>query len=376
MRAESMTSDAELVQDFSHLAKLALTGRAQDVQLYLVRMARKYRKELPEFAQQLNALVQEGPTRQSPLRSETVAAIPVDADSRLQLLRTEATPHLDHEPIWSGEVKTQLEQIVREHRNASILLDAKLSPTRTALFTGPPGVGKTLAARWTARELGRPLLTLDLSAVISSYLGRTGANIRNVLDYAKGASCVLLIDEIDAVAKRRDDGQEVGELKRLVTVLLQEVDDWPAGGLLLAATNHPELLDPAVWRRFESQVQFPMPSNEAVVRAVSVLLLEEQVPADWMMILSEVFKGHSFSDIESGLIWVRRMAVIEGAPLQALLPRLTRKLLDSADLATRKAVARRLTCLNLSQRQVNEATGLSRDTIRKFNPELLDESEG
>src|SRR5665213_3572636 len=128
----------------------------------------------------------------------------------------------------------------------------------------PPGVGKTLAARWIARELHRPLLTLDLSAVMSSFLGRTGANVRHVLDYAKGVDCVLLLDELDSIAKRRDDASDVGELKRLVTVLLQEIDDWPSTGLLIAATNHSDLLDPAVWRRFEMRVNFPMPGDESV----------------------------------------------------------------------------------------------------------------
>jgi hypothetical protein len=111
-------------------------------------------------------------------------------------------------------------------------------------------LGDTLAARVLARTLGRPLLILDLAAVMSSFLGRTGGNLRHVLDYAKSIECVLLLDELDAIAKRRDDAGEIGELKRLVTVLIQEIDDWPSSGLLVAATNHPELLDPAIWRRF------------------------------------------------------------------------------------------------------------------------------
>ena len=99
-----------------------------------------------------------------------------------------------------------------------------MDPTRSALFTGPPGVGKTLAAKWMARELGQPLAILDLSAVMSSFLGRTGSNVRAVLDFARDRRCILLLDEFDAVAKRRDDTSEIGELKRLVTVLLQEID--------------------------------------------------------------------------------------------------------------------------------------------------------
>src|SRR5690606_32775240 len=107
----------------------------------------------------------------------------------------------------------------------------------------------------------RPLLILDLASVMSSYLGRTGTNLRHVLDYAKSLDCVLLLDELDAIAKRRDDRGEIGELKRLVTVLLQQIDDWPPKSLLIAATNHADLLDPALWRRFDVTLEFPIPDR-------------------------------------------------------------------------------------------------------------------
>jgi hypothetical protein len=95
---------------------------------------------------------------------------------------------------------------------------------------------------------------LDLIVVMSSYLGKTGNNLRSALDHAKANEAILLLDEIDAIAKRRSDESDVGELKRLVTVMLQEVDDWPDTDLLLAATNHPELVDPALWRRFDAEL--------------------------------------------------------------------------------------------------------------------------
>jgi SpoVK/Ycf46/Vps4 family AAA+-type ATPase len=207
---------------------------------------------------------------------------------------------------------------------------------------------------------------LDLSAVMSSFLGRTGANLRHVLDYAKSVDCLLLLDELDAIAKRRDDIHEVGELKRLVTVLLQEIDDWPAVGLLVAATNHPDLLDPAAWRRFEMKVEFPMPNEAAVRQAISTFLGPNDALANaWSDLLTTLLTGLSFSDIEREITAARRDAVVRGKPLEASLHDLVRRRIDALPRAERGNVGAALIDIGLSQRQVHEITGVSRDTIRK-----------
>jgi SpoVK/Ycf46/Vps4 family AAA+-type ATPase len=365
-------------KDLVQLARLALAGRPQDIQTYIQRMARKYQKLAPELGGQLKELVQQAPTRQSPLRSDGVAAIPVDRDSRLQLLRYEPPGPLEIEPIWADKIRMELDQIVSEHLHSSQLLSEGLAPTRTAIFTGPPGVGKTLAARWLANKLNRPLLTLDLSAVMSSFLGRTGTNVRHVLDYAKGVSCVLLLDEFDAIAKRRDDSQEVGELKRLVTVLLQEIDDWPEGGLLVAASNHQELLDPAAWRRFEMQIEFTLPEPAAVKQAIRLFLGKDtKIDPTWATTLAELLHGKSFSDIERELKSIRRLAVLDKCSLEDLFPRMVRQHIEGQSKTARKEIALRLSAAGLSQRTINELTGLSRDTLRKIGSgNMSSESHG
>jgi len=358
-------------EDLVRLARLALAGRPQDVQMYVTRMSRKYQKLSPKLGEQLKDLLKTSPTRKSPLRSETMAAIPLDRDSKLDLLRVESTGLLQNEPIWQEHIDESLRQIVLEHQMADTLHDRGLGPTRTAIFTGPPGVGKTLAAHWLARELDRPLLTLDLSAVMSSYLGRTGSNVRHVLDYAKGLPCVLLLDELDAIAKRRDDDQELGELKRLVTVLLQEIDDWPEGGLLVAASNHQELLDPAAWRRFEVQIEFGLPTRDAIAQSLRLFIDDESAMDDiWLSALKEVLFGQSFSDIERQIKLLRRQAVLKKCELSELFPALIRQHIEDQPKSIKKEIAARLGQAGLSQRAVNELTGISRDTLRKLSNSL------
>lgn len=350
--------------DFAHLARLALSGRPQDVQLLLQRAAKRYRLQMPELADALTALLREAPTRATPLRGGAEAPVPVDTDTRLQLLRVELRPHLDHEPIFADEVAGRLELLVREQRSPQALLDLGLEPTKTVLFTGPPGVGKTLAARWLARELERPLLTLDLAAVMSSYLGRTGGNLRYVLDYAKATSCVLLLDELDAIAKRRDDGSEVGELKRLVTVLIQELDDWPSSGLLVAATNHPALLDPAIWRRFELLAEFGLPSAAARQELIARILEGHAGDcAGWAAALALAFDGSSCSEIERDVLRTRRACAVTGRHVEdGLAELLAPRGMAKSD---RIALAARLASSGiLSQRRISELTGVARDTVR------------
>lgn len=354
----------ELANNFLQLARLALTGRDQDVQLLIHRASKKLRTEYPEISDGLSKLLHESPTRSTPLRKHMDTPLPVDIDSRLQLLRIEKG-ELDHEPIFSKAIGQTLEQVISERKSTALLMKNGLQPTKSLLFNGPPGVGKTMTAKWLSQKLNKPLMILDLAAVMSSYLGRTGNNIRFVLDYAKKTECILLLDEFDSIAKRRDDNSEVGELKRLVTVLLQEIDDWPSTGLLIAATNHPDLLDPAVWRRFEVVVNFENPSQEQVQKLIASLLKDYLTDiASWAKMLSFFFAEKSFSDIERRITLLRKEAALSGGLLEEKLKELFNDV-SSLSHNERIELAAALTASKtLSARQATALTGVSRDTIR------------
>ena len=349
-----------------HLARVALTGKSHDVALLVRKYARQYRSTSPELAEQLTALLRRTPIRGNLTRRIEPTGLPVDGDSRVPLIRLIDTPVLETEPIYDTRTWTTLCQVIREQKHTQRLAAAGVDPTRSVLFTGPPGVGKTLAAKWIALELGRPLAILDLSAVMSSFLGRTGSNLRTVLDFARDHDCILLLDELDAVAKRRDDVGEIGELKRLVTVLLQEIDDWPPSGLLLAATNHAKLLDPAVWRRFEIIVELPLPEPEGIEALLRDHLdVEESSP--WPAVLSRALIGSSFSDAFQLASQVRRVAALEDNEITEGLKQVLRNVVTSLPRKQCQKLAVSLVKESLlSQRKASTITGVSRDTIRKY----------
>lgn len=377
MAKKEITDDLVGIEsDFANLARLAASGAHEDTRLLLARLVRKYRQQRPELASLLDQSLKASQTRSAgnailrrgaPIKDAGEAPLPVDGDSRLALIRVFDDRAGLPPPILPGSVHDAIGAIIRERQERERLAARGISPTRSAILVGPPGVGKTLSARWIASALGKPLWVLDLTAVMSSLLGKTGNNLRAALDHAKQHAAVLLLDEIDAIAKRRSDESDIGELKRLVTVMLQEVDQWPDTGLLLAATNHPELVDPALWRRFDLVLKFDAPDAAAISTAIQ-RFLGDDLPlfASWIDVLAAGLQGQSLSDVERSINALRRGHALQTAPLEQLIGSALGQRQEALSKAERLNLAIALAKAGQhTHMQISQMTGVARDTIRK-----------
>jgi SpoVK/Ycf46/Vps4 family AAA+-type ATPase len=227
-----------------------------------------------------------------------LGSLPKDKERDALLVEVQSPTVTFADIVLRPQNKASIERIIAEFRCAEVLRTHGLRPKSKLLFVGPPGCGKSLCAKIISNELGLPLLYTRFDAIISSYLGETAANLRKVFNYASSGQWVVLFDELDAIGKRRDDENEHGELKRVVNSFLQLLDGFSAPSLVVAATNHEQLLDPALWRRFDEIVSFPRPSVQEIARLMFMKL--RNFPKQDMDIetLAKSLDGMSHADVE------------------------------------------------------------------------------
>lgn len=195
----------------------------------------------------------------TPQRSQRLRSLP-RARGELDLVALR-DPQTSFDDLLLPESTRRLfAEVHLEHRREDFLIAHGVAPRRTFLFTGPPGCGKSATAEAVADELGRRFAVVNLSTVVSSFLGDTAKNLSAIFEAAGSEPWVILFDEFDAIGKERADRADHGELTRVVTAFLQQLDAFVGPSILIAATNHPSLLDLAVWRRFDEVLEFPPPS--------------------------------------------------------------------------------------------------------------------
>jgi SpoVK/Ycf46/Vps4 family AAA+-type ATPase len=202
-------------------------------------------------------------------------------------------------------------QLLEEQQRASILRSHSLEPRNRILLVGPPGNGKTTLAEAIAESLARPFFVVRYELMIGSFLGETAARLKRVFDYARTTPCVLFFDEFDTLGKERGDTHETGEIKRVVSSLLMQIDDLPSYVVVVAATNHAELLDRAVWRRFQLRLKLPTPTQKQIAQLIDALAARIGVELGMSgQQIAKALGAANFSEAEEFLLDVTRRHVL------------------------------------------------------------------
>ncbi len=224
--------------------------------------------------------------------------------------------------ILPGIVRTVCNQLIEEQQRTTVLQANGLEPRHRLLMVGPPGNGKTTLAEAIAEALAVPLFVVRYELMIGSYLGETATRLKRTFDYARTTPCVLFFDEFDTIGKERGDKHETGEIKRVVSSLLMQVDDLPSYTVVVAATNHSELLDRAVWRRFQLLVELPKPDIAQLTEYIRQFFMRfGQLNSISATTIARKLLGASYSEAEQFCLDVirRHVLAMSERPIQSLI---------------------------------------------------------
>lgn len=195
-------------------------------------------------------------------RFKNAPPIPRDTEKGFPLLEIKNFEYSWDNLILTRNTKGQLEQVLREFKDADILATYNLDYKKKILLCGNPGTGKTFSTQIVSSTLNIPMVYVRFDAIISSYLGETASNLRKVFDYIENGAWIVLFDEFDIIGKNRDDIHEHGEIKRVVNNFLQMLDNFSGNSIIFAATNHQHMLDSAIWRRFDEVIYYELPDKK------------------------------------------------------------------------------------------------------------------
>lgn len=253
----------------------------------------------------------------SPLQPKRMTPLPHE------LLEMRTARHGLAEVILPASVEQSCLEILREHDRAAELASFDLAPRHKVLLYGPPGNGKTLLAEGLAKELDVPFLPVKYAGLIESFMGQTGKNLQTIFDFAATAPCVIFMDEFDAIAMDRADSKDVGEIRRVTNQMLLKLDQLPTTCVFIGATNAAELLDRAVFRRFDFVVELPAPTADLKLRCAQRELSTSRTPGFDVSALATQVAALHFQNL-SALVQlcqrIRRDLVLnQGQGVQAIL---------------------------------------------------------
>ncbi|WP_019007744.1 AAA family ATPase [Cohnella laeviribosi] len=356
-----------IISMIPQLVRASLENDMRTVESSSLTLIRKLKNDYPEIAEEIAKALSYHGVGAAVTRSIGIEPPPTDRDTFMSLARVDEPVASEPKVVLSEEITQLIERFIRERNMADKLLASGIKPPTSLLLYGPPGVGKTFLTSLLSHKLNLPLITLDLASAISSYLGKTGQNLKKVIDYARSTPSILFLDEFDAIAKRRDDPSDLGELKRIVNVLLKELEDWPSHSIVVAATNHADMLDKAIWRRFDRAIEIGLPSFES-----RVLLWEQRLGSNiidlnkgFFNLLAKVTEGLSAADICRLSDRILRQVIVDQVePIQVVISELKGTASDVAKFnelfakAAKEALGKKVT-----QKQIANWLGISESTL-------------
>ena len=283
------------------LLQLARAGSKSDRPLFRRTLeaiiAEERAKRHHVLAGQLEKVLRNGtPVRGAGLLSESESRT---LDRAPGLVRETVPEHHLDDLILPETVATACREVVEEHHRRDLLRSYGLEPRHRLLLVGPPGNGKTSLAHALSDALMLPLFVVRYEGVIGSFLGETAGRLAALFDFARTRPCVLFFDEFDTLGKERGDTHETGEIKRVVSSLLLQIDALPSHVVVVTATNHDELLDRAVWRRFQLRLEMPKPGRRLLERWFARYAESAPAPLGYQpRTLAERVVGISFAEAE------------------------------------------------------------------------------
>lgn len=240
-------------------------------------------------------------------------SIPTDKRNNIPLATLIDHDKLRHDMVLPSEIEQKIKRVEQEYAARERLANFGLKPRQKILFYGPPGCGKSMGAERVAWNIGLPFLKVRFEAIISSYFGESASNLKILFDSIKTFPCVLLLDEFDFIAKARNSQQDVGEMHRLVNILLNLLEDFESPGILIATTNLEGMLDKALFRRFDDIVEIPKPGLLEIARLLETTLssirIEDKI--NWSVVAKKM-DGFSAALVVKVARDAAKMAVIKG----------------------------------------------------------------